>query len=119
LTLCLLSPLIIPAEATQLASPEVPRFELLEPPLPQPAATPRYTEHDDGGQTAADQEHNKSDQPKSFDEGFTGDCVALATLLLTGVLAILAVSTAGLWITTQGEIARHCESLPKGMIPAP
>jgi hypothetical protein len=93
--------IVLPAKAAQLALPAVPHYELLPPPtLSQPAAPPRYTEHNSGSQTAAGQEYNKGNQPKPFWEPFTGDPVAFATLLLTGVTAILAVSTVGLWIVT-------------------
>jgi hypothetical protein len=96
--------IIFPANAARLALPPVPYYTIEPLPLPQPAAPPRYTEHDSGSETAANQEHNKSDHPKTFWEGFTNDPVARATLLLTGVTAILAVSTIGLWITTSRSV---------------
>lgn len=92
--------LVREANAALLTLPPVPHYELPGIPLPQPTIPPRYTEHDSNRQDAASHEHDKDDQPKSFWELFIEDRVAFATLLLTGVTAILAGSTVGLWIVT-------------------
>jgi hypothetical protein len=92
--------LVRETNAAQLTLPPVPHYELPGTPLSQPTAPPRDTEHDSSRQTATSHEHNKDDQPKSFWEPFIEDRVAFATLLLTGVTAILAGSTVALWIVT-------------------
>lgn len=103
--------ILIQPEAAQLALSPVPHYELPVPSLPQPAAPPRYTEHDADSQPNTTQKHNDNGPPKSLWEPFTEDPVAFATLLLTGVTAILATSTVGLWIVTNRAAKRQSDDM--------
>jgi hypothetical protein len=78
----------------------VPHYELPPPALSQPAPPPRYTENYDKGEPKRSAEDDKGKDRKSLWERITDDAVAFVTLCLTGVTAVLAASTVGLWIAT-------------------